>query len=142
MKCSHPIVILEDDVFYGKMLMNFLLNQDFNSIQLYSDEKQCLDNISIEPTLYLLDYNLTKSTGLEVMNIIMEKNPNAHFICISAQENSTIALKLMRLGAIDYIEKNRHAFYHLKNTLDKIKNNIPLIKHNLFNTNSYEINLN
>lgn len=142
MKCSHPIVILEDDVFYGKMLMNFLLNQDFNSIQLYSDEKQCLDNITIEPTLYLLDYNLTKSTGLEVMNIIMEKNPNAHFICISAQENSTIALKLMRLGAIDYIEKNRHAFYHLKNTLDKIKNNIPLIKHNLFNTNSYEINLN
>ncbi|MEN9440538.1 MAG: hypothetical protein RLZ33_614 [Bacteroidota bacterium] len=120
MNNKHPIVILEDDVFYGKLLKNFLLNQEFNSIQLYSDEEHCLENISMEPTLYLLDYHLAKGTGLDVMRTIMDKNPNARFIYISAQEYSSVAIKVMRCGAIDYIEKNRHVFYHLKNTLDKI----------------------
>lgn len=142
MKCSHPIVILEDDVFYGKMLMNFLLNQDFKNVELFQDEDLCLQNVSLKPTLYLLDFNLKTMTGLDVMHQIIQKNPNANFVYISGQDYSSIVLKVMRLGAVDYIEKNRHAFYHLKNTLDKIKNNIPLIKHNLFNTNDYGINLN
>ncbi len=142
MKCSHPIVILEDDVFYGKMLMNFLLNQDFKNVELFQDEDLCLQNVSLKPTLYLLDFNLKTMTGLDVMQQIIQKNPNANFVYISGQDYSSIVLKVMRLGAVDYIEKNRHAFYHLKNTLDKIKNNIPLIKHNLFNTNDYGINLN
>jgi hypothetical protein len=42
----------------------------------------------------------------------------------------------------EWVRLGRPAIYHLKNTLDKIKNNIPLIKHNLFNTNDYGINLN
>jgi FixJ family two-component response regulator len=142
MKCSHPIVILEDDVFYGKMLMNFLLNQDFKNVELFHDEDLCLQNVSLKPTLYLLDFNLKTMTGLDVMQQIIQKNPNANFVYISGQDYSSIVLKVMRLGAVDYIEKNRHAFYHLKNTLDKIKNNIPLIKHNLFNTNDFGINLN
>lgn len=142
MKCSHPIVILEDDVFYGKMLMNFLLNQDFKNVELFQDEDLCLQNVSLNPTLYLLDFNLKTMTGLDVMQQIIQKNPNANFVYISGQDYSSIVLKVMRLGAIDYIEKNRHALYHLKNTLDKIKNNIPLVKHNLFNTNDYGINLN
>jgi FixJ family two-component response regulator len=142
MKCSHPIVILEDDVFYGKMLMNFLLNQDFKNVELFQEEERCLQKVSLEPTLYLLDFNLKTMTGLDVMQQIIQKNPNANFVYISGQDYSSIALKVMRLGAVDYIEKNRHAFYHLKNTLDKIKNNIPLIKHNLFNANDYGINLN
>lgn len=142
MKCSHPIVILEDDVFYGKMLMNFLLNQDFKNVELFQDEDLCLQNVSLNPTLYLLDFNLKTMTGLDVMKQIIQKNPNANFVYISGQDYSSIVLKVMRLGAVDYIEKNRHALYHLKNTLDKIKNNIPLVKHNLFNTNDYGINLN
>lgn len=142
MECNHPIVILEDDVFYGKMLKNFLMNQDFQNVHLFQDENDCLQKVSLEPTLYLLDFGLKTMTGLDVMQQIMQKNPNANFVYISGQDYSTIALKVMRLGAVDYIEKNRHAFYHLKNTLDKIKNNLPLIKHNLFNTNTLGINLN
>ena len=120
MKCSHPIVILEDDVFYGKMLMNFLLNQDFKNVELFQDEDLCLQKVSLEPTLYLLDFNLKTMTGLDVMQQIIQKNPNANFVYISGQDYSSIVLKVMRLGAVDYIEKNRHAFYHLKNTLDKM----------------------
>lgn len=142
MKCNHPIVILEDDVFYSKMLKNFLLNQNFENIQLFHDEAACLEKISLEPTLYLLDYGLRTMTGLDVMQQIMQKNPNANFVYISGQDYSAIALKVMRMGAVDYIEKNRHALYHLKNTLDKIKNNLPLIKHNLFNSNTIGFNLN
>jgi DNA-binding NtrC family response regulator len=142
MQCNHPIVILEDDAFYGKMLKNFLMNQDFKNIELFEDEEACLQKVTLEPTLYLLDFGLKTMTGLEAMQQIIQKNPNAHFVYISGQDYSSIALKVMRLGAVDYIEKNRHAFYHLKNTLDKIKNNIPLIKHNLFNSNNLGINLN
>jgi FixJ family two-component response regulator len=142
MECNYPIIILEDDVFYGKMLKNFLLNQNFQDIKLFHDEDACLQDVNDQQVLYLLDYSLTKTTGLQVMQDIMIKNPSASFVCISGLEYSHIALKLIRAGALDYIEKNRHAFYHLKNTLDKIKNNIPLVRHTIFNTNPSGMNLN
>lgn len=120
MNSDTKIIILDDDVFFGNLLKNFLINQEYNNIQLFSQEDDCIKSIEKEPAVVILDHHLEKSTGLDVMKVIQEKNPEAYFIYLSGQEFMHVAVKALRSGAIDYIEKNGNAFYQLKSIIDKI----------------------
>lgn len=114
------IIILDDDVFFGNLVKNFLINQDYHSVQLFHKEEDCLNNIGSLPTLVILDHHLAKSTGLDVMVELKQRNPLTKVIYLSGQEYMHIAIKALRGGAIDYIEKNRNSFFQLKLLIDKI----------------------
>lgn len=117
---SYPaIVILEDDVFFGKMIKNFLINQGFKNIRLFHEEEECIKAITNEPTILIIDHHLLKSTGFETIKRIKAINPTIQFIYLSGQKTSRIAVRAFREGALDYIEKNRDTFVHLKESLDK-----------------------
>jgi len=119
MNHNRKIVILEDDVFYGKMIKNYLLNQDFKNIELYHDEDDCLNAMNSEPALVIIDHHLKHSIGMDIMAQIKEKNANVQFIYLSGQEYSNVAIKALRAGAVDYIEKNNEAFDQLKKSIDQ-----------------------
>lgn len=122
------IIILDDDAFFGNLLKNFLYNQEYRNIELYQNEDKCIDSIKNESMVVILDHHLEKSTGLDVMKEIQKKNPDAYIIYLSGQEYMHIAVKALRSGAIDYIEKNSKAFYQLKTLIDQImhgQNNVP-----------------
>ena len=123
------IIILDDDVFFGNLVKNFLINQDYQSVQLFHVEEECLQNIGSAPTLLILDHHLAKSTGLDVMAKLKTRNSQTKVIYLSGQEYMHIAIKALRSGAVDYIEKNRNSFFQLKLLIDKIiledKNSLP-----------------
>jgi polysaccharide export outer membrane protein len=122
------IIILDDDAFFGNLLKNFLYNQEYRNIELYQNEDKCIDSIKNESMVVILDHHLEKSTGLDVMKEIQKKNPDAYIIYLSGQEYMHIAVKALRSGAIDYIEKNGSAFYQLKTLIDQImhgQSNVP-----------------
>lgn len=119
MNNNPKIVILEDDIFFGKMIKNFLVNQEFKNIQLFHDEEKCIQAITKEPTILIIDHHLPNATGLEVIQIIRKINPDIQFIYLSGQKTSKVAIKAFREGAIDYIEKNKDTFVHLKKTIDR-----------------------
>lgn len=113
------IVILEDDVFFGKMIKNFLINQEFKNVHLFHEEEECIKAITNEATILIIDHHLLKSTGLETIKRIKAINPSIQFIYLSGQKTSKIAVRAFREGALDYIEKNKDTFIHLKESLDK-----------------------
>ncbi len=119
MSNNFKIVILEDDTFFGNLLKNYLMSNDYENIELYHDEDVFLSSIKKEPTLLILDHHLIHSTGLDVLEKIKEKIPSLQFIYLSGQEYSHIAIKALRLGALEYIEKDRNSFINLKRTLDE-----------------------
>jgi DNA-binding NarL/FixJ family response regulator len=53
-----------------------------------------------------------------MMQEICEKNPNAFFIYLSNQESSGVAIKAMKLGVIDYVQKDKNSFFHLLNVVN------------------------
>lgn len=119
MNFQPKIIILEDDQFFGKMIKNFLTNQEFKNIQLFHEEDKCIQAITKEPTILIIDHHLPSSTGLEVIQLVRKINPEIQFIYLSGQKTSKVAIKAFREGAIDYIEKNKDTFIQLKKTIDK-----------------------
>lgn len=112
------IYILEDDLFFGKMIQNFLMNEGFENVELFQDEDECISAMKPEKALIIMDHHLIHSTGIEVMDQIKEINDSAQFIYLSGQEHSNIAIKALRSGAMDYIEKNKDVLIQLKKSLE------------------------
>lgn len=120
MKTKTKIIIIEDDVFFGNLIKNFLVNQEYENVILFTDEEECLKSIKTEQALYILDHHLVKMTGLEVMNKIKEKNAKAQFIYLSGESLGKVAVKALRNGALDYIEKNKKAFVKLNDLIEQV----------------------
>lgn len=118
MKQFDRIVILEDDEFFGKLIQHFLLNNGYENVQFYAEEKDCLTSISqSENSLFLLDLNLKNSTGLQTMERIQILNDSSRFILISEQVGCQVAITAIKQGAMDYIEKNKFTLLRLGNLL-------------------------
>lgn len=113
MENKYHFVILDDDLFYGNMVKYFLKNVGYSNVKFFEDESTCLKDVSSKPTLYIVDHFLKQKTGLIMMEEISQKNPNAFFIYLSNQESSGVAMKAMRLGAIDYLQKDKNSFFQL-----------------------------
>ena len=128
MESNLKIIILDDDLFFGNLLRNFLLNQGYKLIELFQDEFKCLESINQGLSIVILDHNLKNSNGFDVMKKIKQKNSKAIIIYLSGQEYMHIAVKAIRLGAIDYIEKNSNYFFQLKQLIDQIMTKKGLVK--------------
>ncbi len=119
-KHSPKIFIMDDDKFFANILKNYLNNQNMEDVHVFHVELDLLKNLPEEPDLIIMDHTLENTTGLEMIEIIKRAKPRTQFIYLSAQEFYHIAIKAMKLGAIDYIEKNQRSFDKLKSIIDKI----------------------
>ena len=128
MEFNLKIIILDDDLFFGNLLRNFLLNQGYRFIELFQDEFKCVESINQGLSIVILDHHLKNSNGFDVMEKIKQKNSKAIIIYLSGQEYMHIAVKAIRLGAIDYIEKSSNYFFQLKQLIDEIITKKGLIK--------------
>ncbi|TNF46191.1 MAG: response regulator [Bacteroidetes bacterium] len=118
------IIILDDDLFFGTLINRFLTNLGFDNVTHFLDERECLENtLSDEYCVYILDQELEESSGLTIMKEIRKINNKAVFIFLSGQEYCHVAIKAIKEGAIDYIEKNKTTLLDLKRLLENLTSN-------------------
>ncbi len=121
------IFVVEDDPSYVKFLEYVLgLNPDFE-IVVFKDGKSCLDNLHQKPKIVTLDYSLPDITGEEVIARIKNQAPDVFVIIISGQEDIATAVQLLKLGAYDYITKDKETKNRLLNCVNNARQNISLI---------------
>lgn len=113
------IVILEDNLFYNKLLkkqlddyfenLGVLTNTVF-SVKSFTNTKEFLDNISDKTDVALLDFYLEDGeNALKVMEKIKAKSKNCKMIIISGIKNMDSYHKTSWMGAVDFIAKDRTA---------------------------------
>ncbi len=113
------ITILDDDLFFGTLISRFLANLGYSDITHFINEDECLAEAQEDLyCIYILDQELDATSGIEIMKEIQKINNKAVFIFLSGQEYCHIAIKALREGATDYIEKNNSTL----SDLDKILN--------------------
>ena len=117
-------------MFYGNLIKYFLQNQGYTNVSFFEDESTCLKYVSTKPTLYIVDHFLKQTTGLTVMEEIYLKNPNAFFIYLSNQDSTGVAIKAMKLGAIDYLQKDKSGIELLiySKEIDKLNSLVKVLK--------------
>jgi DNA-binding NtrC family response regulator len=131
MKSNLKVFIVEDDPFFGALVKERLLNEGYNSLQLISTSTQFLDRLLEMPDVVILDFNLDKLNGIDLLRKIKSVSPNIQVIFLSAQAEMSVAVNSLKYGAYDYIEKNESSLNKLLIILDRIQETNHYIKRNL-----------
>jgi DNA-binding NtrC family response regulator len=120
------IFIIEDDPWYGEILKHNLgLYPDYE-LELFTSGREFLNNFYKKPDLICMDFKLPDIKGDRLLSEIRSRNAQIPIIVISAQEEISVAVELLKAGASDYIIKDDHAKDHLWKSVLRFRENITL----------------
>src|SRR5450759_578608 len=119
------IFLVDDDALFLKSLENEFTQNTESAIKPFPTGEICLENISQNPDVVVLDYYLnsvdkTAIDGLETLDRIKEINPNIPVIMLSAQDKIEVAVNCMKHQSYDYIVKSETAFIRLQKAITTI----------------------
>lgn len=113
------LFLVDDDIVFLKLLeIEFLEHADFD-IETYVTGELCLENMSNNPDFIVLDYFLdgidkTAKNGIDILDKILEINPETPVIMLSCQDKIEVAIDCMHHKAVDYVVKSETSFIRLK----------------------------
>lgn len=119
------IFLVDDDALFLKSLeIEFLENADV-TIETYSTGELCVANLSNNPDVVILDYQLdgiveNAMNGLETLDKIKAFNPNIPVVMLSSQDKIEVAINCMHHKAFDYVVKSETAFVRLQKIITTI----------------------
>lgn len=123
---NFKIYLVEDDQWYGQMLKHHLdLNPDYD-VTLFTEGKDLLKNLYQKPDLVCMDFGLPDISGDKLLKEIKARDNLVPIIVISAQEEVSVAVSLLKLGAKDYIIKDENATDLLWKSIINIRENLNL----------------
>ncbi len=113
------VFIVEDDPFYGEILSNAVSKNPEWAISRFSSGKECIQNLHLEPDLISLDHSLPDGSADDFLLDIKSNSPDSLVVIVSAQEEISTAISLLKEGADDYLEKNEDAPNRFFNIVSK-----------------------
>ena len=119
------LFLVDDDALFLKSLeIEFAQNTE-SAIKPFATGELCLENISQNPDVIILDYHLNSVhknaiNGLETLDRIKTANPRIPVIMLSAQDKIEVAVNCMKHQAFDYIVKSETAFLRLQKAITTI----------------------
>ena len=117
------IFIVEDDPWYGELIEYHLAYKPDHEIHRFATGTECLLNLYKKPDLVSIDYSLPDMNGVDLLRGIREYSTEIPVIVISAQEDVSTAVTLLKKGATDYFFKNDNTKELLWNAVNRIKEN-------------------
>ena len=119
------LFLVDDDVLFLKSLQIDFTQNTESDIQTFITGELCLESISQNPDVIVLDYHLNSVdknaiNGLETLDRIKLINPEIPVIMLSSQDKIDVAVNCMKHRAFDYIVKSETAFLRLQRTITTI----------------------
>ncbi len=124
-KAPIKLFLVDDDVLFLKSLeLEFIEHSDF-VVETYSTGELCIDNITENPDIVILDYHLDgidkyAMNGIETLDKIKSFNPNISVIMLSSQDKIEVAVNCMHHKAFDYVIKSETSFMRLQKNIETI----------------------
>ena len=119
------IFLVDDDAVFLKTLeIEFLQHGDF-AIDTFPSGELCMDNLSKNPDVIILDYHLdgineNAMNGLDTLSKIKDVKPEISVVMLSSQDNIEVAINCMHMKAFDYVVKSETAFLRLQKIITSI----------------------
>jgi len=119
------IFLVDDDAVFLKSLeIEFLQHADF-IIEKFETGELCVDKLSHNPDVIILDYHLdgidkNAMNGIETLDKIKAANPDIPVIMLSSQDKIDVAVNCIHHRAFDYVVKSETAFVRLQKIVTTI----------------------
>jgi two-component system, OmpR family, response regulator len=119
------LFLVDDDALYLKSLEIDFIDNTESIIKTFPTGELCLENISQNPDVIILDYYLNSIdrdaiNGLETLDRIKIANQAIPVVMLSSQDKIEVAVNCMKHQAFDYIVKSETAFIRLQKTITTI----------------------
>lgn len=119
------LFIVDDDAVFLKALEIEFRNTTNYTIETYETGEVCLENLTFQPDIIILDYHLdginpSAMNGIETLDKIKQSNPQIPVIILSSQDKIEVAVKCMRHKAFDYVTKSETSFLRIQKTIHTI----------------------
>ncbi len=100
-----PILVVDDEKLQRDLLAGFLQNQGY-PVVVAENGKTALERFAEHPfQLVLIDQRMPEMTGDQALEQMKRINPAIYSIMITAYGDVTTAVRVMKLGADDFLEK-------------------------------------
>ena len=99
------ILIIDDDTYICKLLDRYLAKHGYATETALTGATALAKLKESDFDLVLSDYRLPDKDGFFILNHVKRKNPSVPVIIMTAYEEMTTAIKLIKSGAYDYITK-------------------------------------
>lgn len=99
------ILIVDDDTYICKLLLNFLKKQGYEADAAYTGASALSLLEKNDYQLVISDFRLPDKDGFDILYRAREKEPSPPVVIITAYEDLGTAIRLIRQGAYDYITK-------------------------------------
>ena len=114
----------DDAVFLKSLEIEFLQNADF-TIETFATGELCIENLSHNPDVIILDYHLdgidkNAMNGIVTLDKIKAFNPDIPVVMLSSQDKIDVAINCMHHRAFDYVVKSETAFLRLQKIITTI----------------------
>ncbi len=125
---SYTIIVIEDDISLNTLIQKTLQRNDFNTIGFYSGHEaiEWLKKNEQTPGLLLLDYQLHEMSGEQLIKILRKDNIEIPFIIITGHGDEKTAVEMMKLGALDYMIKDRSFIDLLPTVIQQVINHLDI----------------
>lgn len=102
------LLVLEDNPYDAELIVRQLEREGF-SVRWTRVEtgKAFREELKRNPDLILADYVVPPFSGIEALRIKLERAPDIPLVMISGEIGEETAVECMRLGAADYVLKDR-----------------------------------
>ncbi|HEY6503719.1 MAG TPA: response regulator [Chitinophagaceae bacterium] len=116
------LFLVDDDAVFLKSLeIEFLHHTDF-TVKTFATGELCLENLSLNPDVIILDYHLNgidknAMNGIETLDKIKSINPDIPVVMLSSQDKIDVAISCMHHRAFDYVVKSETAFLRLQKNI-------------------------
>ena len=114
---KNPILLVEDDVVFSKMLSRFLERNGYDVIGCYSLE-EAEKNLTPAIKMIFTDLRLPDGDGINFLKQVKDIFPNLPVVVMTSYAEVSTAVEAMKLGAFDYISKP----FQQEDMLNVIKN--------------------
>jgi DNA-binding NtrC family response regulator len=106
---------------YAKILQHKLSQDPEFEVRQFSNGATFMRFLDDQPDIVTLDHSLPDMTGLELLKKIKTAHPGIQVIVLSAQEDVSTAIEMLRNGAFDYIIKDAQAMEKLWHLVHQAK---------------------
>lgn len=114
---KNPILLVEDDVVFSKMLGKFLERNGYEVVRCYNLE-EAEKNLNASLSLVFTDLRLPDGDGINFLKKVKEVYPDLPVVVMTSYAEVSTAVEAMKLGAFDYISKP----FQQEDVLNVIKN--------------------
>jgi len=119
------IFLVDDDVVFLKSLEIEFLQLDNFIVETYVTGELCIENLSHEPDIIILDYLLDgidkyAMNGIQVLDEIKAFDAKIPVVMLSQQDRIDVAINCMHHHSYDYVVKSETAFLRLQQIISTI----------------------